>query len=58
MQPGEGVPLDFLGDLERTHTCGELRAADAGKSAKTPAHKAKSSASKSKPTRVAVKKHR
>ena len=33
MQPGEGVPLDFLGDLERTHTCGELRAADAGKSA-------------------------
>jgi aspartyl-tRNA synthetase len=33
MQPGEGVPLDFLGDLERTHTCGELRAADAGKPA-------------------------
>ena len=24
------VPLDFLGDLRRTHTCGELRAADAG----------------------------
>jgi aspartyl-tRNA synthetase len=25
------VPLDFLGDLRRTHTCGELRASDAGK---------------------------
>ena len=25
------VRLDFLGDLRRTHTCGELRAADAGK---------------------------
>ena len=25
-----GVPLDFLGDLRRTHTCGELRASDAG----------------------------
>ena len=25
-----GVPLDFLGELRRTHTCGELRAADAG----------------------------
>ncbi|MGH9673449.1 MAG: OB-fold nucleic acid binding domain-containing protein, partial [Bryobacteraceae bacterium] len=25
-----GVPLDFLGDLRRTHTCGELRATDAG----------------------------
>jgi aspartyl-tRNA synthetase len=24
------VPLDFLGDLRRTHTCGELRASDAG----------------------------
>jgi aspartyl-tRNA synthetase len=24
------VPLDFLGDLRRTHTCGELRAKDAG----------------------------
>ena len=24
--------LDFLGNLERTHTCGELRAEDAGKS--------------------------
>ena len=33
MQAGEGVPLDFLGDLQRTHTCGELRAADAGKRA-------------------------
>src|SRR6202040_4211828 len=27
------VPLDFLGDLRRTHTCGELRASDAGKKA-------------------------
>ena len=27
----EQVPLDFLGELRRTHTCGELRAADAGK---------------------------
>ena len=26
------VALDFLGDLRRTHTCGELRAADEGKS--------------------------
>src|SRR5690348_103347 len=25
------VPLDFLGDLRRTHTCGELRAPDEGK---------------------------
>jgi aspartyl-tRNA synthetase len=25
------VPLDFLGDLRRTHMCGDLRAADAGK---------------------------
>ena len=25
------VALDFLGDLRRTHTCGELRASDAGK---------------------------
>src|SRR5438309_2165830 len=25
------VSLDFLGDLRRTHTCGELRASDAGK---------------------------
>src|ERR1044071_5854919 len=24
------VPLDCLGDLRRTHTCGQLRAADAG----------------------------
>src|SRR5712675_1066694 len=31
MQPS--VPLDFLGDLRRTHTCGELRASDAGKRA-------------------------
>src|SRR5438128_2166571 len=27
------VPLDFLGDLRRTHTCGQLRASDAGKRA-------------------------
>src|ERR1700720_2669588 len=27
------VPLDFLGNLRRTHTCGELRASDAGKKA-------------------------
>src|SRR5215831_17807048 len=27
------VPLDFLGDLRRTHTCGTLRATDAGKRA-------------------------
>ena len=27
------VPLDFLGELRRTHTCGQLRAADAGKRA-------------------------
>jgi len=27
------VPLDFLGDLQRTHSCGELRASDAGKKA-------------------------
>ena len=25
------VPLDFLGELRRTHTCGELRASDEGK---------------------------
>jgi len=25
--------LDFLGDLKRTHTCGALRASDAGKKA-------------------------
>ncbi|MEK7406707.1 MAG: aspartate--tRNA ligase [Acidobacteriota bacterium] len=25
-----GVPLDFLGELRRTHMCGELRASDAG----------------------------
>jgi aspartyl-tRNA synthetase len=29
----ESVPLDFLGELRRTHTCGELRGADAGKRA-------------------------
>ncbi len=29
----ETVPLDFLGDLRRTHTCGALRASDAGRSA-------------------------
>src|SRR6516165_8785109 len=27
------VTLDFLGELRRTHTCGELRATDAGKRA-------------------------
>src|SRR5450755_4858269 len=27
------VPLDFLGNLRRTHNCGELRASDAGKRA-------------------------
>ena len=27
------VPLDFLGNLKRTHSCGELRASDAGKKA-------------------------
>ncbi|HWQ54759.1 MAG TPA: aspartate--tRNA ligase [Bryobacteraceae bacterium] len=31
MEPS--VPLDFLGDLRRTHTCGQLRAADAGRRA-------------------------
>ena len=29
----ENVPLDFLGELRRTHTCGQLRATDAGKRA-------------------------
>src|SRR5579864_1587004 len=29
----ETVQLDFLGDLRRTHTCGQLRLADAGKRA-------------------------
>jgi aspartyl-tRNA synthetase len=29
----ESVPLDFLGDLRRTHSCGELRASDSGKHA-------------------------
>jgi len=27
------VPLDFLGELRRTHTCGQLRAADEGRTA-------------------------
>src|SRR3954470_193303 len=27
------VPLDFLGNLRRTHNCGELRASDTGKKA-------------------------
>ena len=26
------MQLDFLGELERTHTCGALRASDAGQS--------------------------
>ena len=29
----EQIPLDFLGDLRRTHTCGQLRASDVGKTA-------------------------
>lgn len=29
----EQVPLDFLGDLRRTHTCGQLRPSDAGQRA-------------------------
>ena len=29
----EPVPLDFLGELRRTHTCGQLRASDAGQRA-------------------------
>jgi len=29
----EQVSLDFLGDLRRTHTCGQLRASDVGKTA-------------------------
>jgi aspartyl-tRNA synthetase len=29
----ESVPLDFLGELRRTHSCGELRPSDAGKRA-------------------------
>ncbi len=29
----EQVPLDFLGELRRTHSCGQLRAADAGQRA-------------------------
>ena len=33
MNDMEPVPLDFLGELRRTHTCGELRAANAGQRA-------------------------
>src|ERR1700689_3535778 len=29
----ESVPLDFLGNLRRTHSCGQLRPSDAGKKA-------------------------
>ncbi|HTP87615.1 MAG TPA: aspartate--tRNA ligase [Bryobacteraceae bacterium] len=29
----ESIPLDFLGNLRRTHTCGELRDTDSGKRA-------------------------
>ncbi len=29
----EQVPLDFLGELRRTHTCGQLRASDVGQNA-------------------------
>src|ERR1700689_449836 len=29
----EQVPLDFLGELRRTHSCGQLRASDVGKTA-------------------------
>ena len=29
----ESIPLDFLGDLRRTHSCGELRETDSGKHA-------------------------
>src|SRR5437868_243322 len=29
----ESVPLDFLGELQRTHSCGDLRKSDAGKRA-------------------------
>ncbi len=29
----EQVPLDFLGELRRTHTCGQLRASDSGTTA-------------------------
>jgi aspartyl-tRNA synthetase len=33
MNNEQSVPLDFLGELRRTHTCGQLRAADAGQRA-------------------------
>jgi aspartyl-tRNA synthetase len=29
----ESVPLDFLGELQRTHSCGQLRSTDAGRRA-------------------------
>src|SRR5271157_4894884 len=29
----EQVPLDFLGELRRTHSCGQLRATDVGNTA-------------------------
>src|SRR5271169_5012342 len=29
----EPIPLDFLGDLRRTHTCGQLRPSDVGRTA-------------------------
>jgi aspartyl-tRNA synthetase len=32
-EPEASIRLDFLGDLRRTHTCGQLRTADAGKRA-------------------------
>ncbi len=32
-EPEVSIRLDFLGDLRRTHTCGQLRASDAGKRA-------------------------
>ena len=31
MEITSSIPLDFLGELRRTHDCGALRAADAGK---------------------------
>ena len=32
-EPEQSLQLDFLGDLRRTHTCGQLRREDAGKRA-------------------------